>query len=120
MLAAAGTKWNFQKFTPGLVGGHCIGVDPYYLTFRAEKSGYEPQVILAGRRINDCVGQRIAHECIRYLLKRKSAAATVTILGMTFKENVPDTRNSKVADIVQRAPLLWTAGAGARSAGRSA
>ncbi|MGC2079320.1 MAG: nucleotide sugar dehydrogenase [Xanthobacteraceae bacterium] len=100
VLAAAGTKWNFQKFTPGLVGGHCIGVDPYYLTFRAEKSGYEPQVILAGRRINDCVGQRIAHECIRHLLKRKSAAATVTILGMTFKENVPDTRNSKVADIV--------------------
>ena len=101
VLAAAGTKWNFQKFTPGLVGGHCIGVDPYYLTFRAEKSGYEPQVILAGRRINDSVGQRIAHECIRYLLKRKSAAATVTILGMTFKENVPDTRNSKVADIVE-------------------
>jgi UDP-N-acetyl-D-galactosamine dehydrogenase len=101
VLAAAGTKWNFQKFTPGLVGGHCIGVDPYYLTFRAEKSGYEPQVILAGRRINDCVGQRIAHECIRHLLKRKSAAAMVTILGMAFKENVPDTRNSKVADIVE-------------------
>jgi len=101
VLAAAGTKWNFQKFTPGLVGGHCIGVDPYYLTYRAEKSGYEPQVILAGRRINDSVGQRIAHECIRHLLKRKSAAATVTILGMTFKENVPDTRNSKVADIVE-------------------
>jgi UDP-N-acetyl-D-glucosamine/UDP-N-acetyl-D-galactosamine dehydrogenase len=101
VLAAAGTKWNFQKFTPGLVGGHCIGVDPYYLTYRAEKSGYEPQVILAGRRINDSVGQRIAHECIRHLLKRKSMAATVTILGMTFKENVPDTRNSKVADIVE-------------------
>jgi UDP-N-acetyl-D-glucosamine/UDP-N-acetyl-D-galactosamine dehydrogenase len=101
VLAAAGTKWNFQKFTPGLVGGHCIGVDPYYLTYRAEKSGYEPQVILAGRRINDSVGQRIAHECIRHLLKRKSVAATVTILGMTFKENVPDTRNSKVADIVE-------------------
>jgi UDP-N-acetyl-D-galactosamine dehydrogenase len=101
VLAAAGTKWNFQKFTPGLVGGHCIGVDPYYLTFRAEKSGYEPQVILAGRRINDSVGQRIAHECIRHLLKRKSAAATVTILGMAFKENVPDTRNSKVVDIVE-------------------
>jgi len=100
VLAAAGTKWNFQKFTPGLVGGHCIGVDPYYLTYRAEKSGYEPQVILSGRRINDSVGQRIAHECIRHLLKRKSVAATVTILGMTFKENVPDTRNSKVADIV--------------------
>jgi UDP-N-acetyl-D-glucosamine/UDP-N-acetyl-D-galactosamine dehydrogenase len=101
VLAAAGTKWNFQKFTPGLVGGHCIGVDPYYLTYRAEKAGYEPQVILAGRKINDGIGQRIARECIRRLLKRKNGAATVTILGMTFKENVPDTRNSKVADIVE-------------------
>jgi UDP-N-acetyl-D-glucosamine/UDP-N-acetyl-D-galactosamine dehydrogenase len=100
VLAAAGTKWNFQKFTPGLVGGHCIGVDPYYLTHRAQKAGYEPQVILAGRKINDSVGQRIARECIRRLLRRKNGAATVTILGMTFKENVPDTRNSKVADIV--------------------
>jgi UDP-N-acetyl-D-glucosamine/UDP-N-acetyl-D-galactosamine dehydrogenase len=100
VLAAAGTKWNFQKFTPGLVGGHCIGVDPYYLTYRAEKAGYEPQVILAGRKINDSVGQRIARECVRRLLRRKNGAATVTILGMTFKENVPDTRNSKVADII--------------------
>ena len=101
VLAAAGTKWNFYKFTPGLVGGHCIGVDPYYLTYRAEKAGYEPQVILAGRKINDSVGQRIAHECVRRLLKRKNGATTVTILGMAFKENVPDTRNSKVVDIVQ-------------------
>jgi UDP-N-acetyl-D-galactosamine dehydrogenase len=100
VLAAAGTKWNFQKFTPGLVGGHCIGVDPYYLTYLAEKAGYEPQVILAGRKINDKVGQRIARECVRRLLKRKNGAAIVTILGMTFKENVPDTRNSKVADII--------------------
>jgi UDP-N-acetyl-D-glucosamine/UDP-N-acetyl-D-galactosamine dehydrogenase len=100
VLAAAATKWNFQKFYPGLVGGHCIGVDPYYLTYRAEKAGYDPQVILAGRRINDGVGQRIARECVRQLLRRKTGAATVTILGMTFKENVPDTRNSKVADIV--------------------
>ena len=100
VIAAASTKWNFQKFTPGLVGGHCIGVDPYYLTYRAEKAGYEPQVILAGRKINDSVGQRIARECVRRLLKRKNGAASVTILGMTFKENVPDTRNSKVADIV--------------------
>jgi UDP-N-acetyl-D-galactosamine dehydrogenase len=100
VLAAAATKWNFQKFYPGLVGGHCIGVDPYYLTYRAEKAGYDPQVILAGRKINDGVGQRVARECIRRLLKRKGGAATVTILGMTFKENVPDTRNSKVADIV--------------------
>jgi UDP-N-acetyl-D-glucosamine/UDP-N-acetyl-D-galactosamine dehydrogenase len=100
VLAAAGTKWNFQKFTPGLVGGHCIGVDPYYLTHRAQRAGYEPQVILAGRKINDSVGQRIARECIRRLLRRKNGAAAVTILGMTFKENVPDTRNSKVADII--------------------
>jgi UDP-N-acetyl-D-galactosamine dehydrogenase len=100
VLAAAGTKWNFHKFTPGLVGGHCIGVDPYYLTYRAEKAGYEPQVILAGRKINDSVGQRIARECVRRLLKRKNGASIVTILGMAFKENVPDTRNSKVADIV--------------------
>lgn len=100
VLAAAATKWNFQKFYPGLVGGHCIGVDPYYLTFRAERAGYDPQVILAGRRINDGVGQRVARECVRRLLKRRSGAAVVTVLGMTFKENVPDTRNSKVADIV--------------------
>jgi UDP-N-acetyl-D-glucosamine/UDP-N-acetyl-D-galactosamine dehydrogenase len=100
VLAAAATKWNFQKFYPGLVGGHCIGVDPYYLTYRAEKAGYDPQVVLAGRKINDGVGQRVARECIRRLVRRKNSAATVTILGMTFKENVPDTRNSKVADIV--------------------
>jgi UDP-N-acetyl-D-glucosamine/UDP-N-acetyl-D-galactosamine dehydrogenase len=100
VLAAAATKWNFQRFQPGLVGGHCIGVDPYYLTYRAEKAGYDPQVILAGRKINDGVGQRVARECVRRLLKRKNGVATVTILGMTFKENVPDTRNSKVADIV--------------------
>ena len=120
VLAAAGTKWNFQKFYPGLVGGHCIGVDPYYLTYRAEKAGYHPQVILAGRRINDGVGQRVARECIRRLLRRKNgAAATVTVLGMTFKENVPDTRNSKVADIVRELRSLRACRAGARSAGRS-
>jgi len=100
VLAAAATKWNFQKFNPGLVGGHCIGVDPYYLTYRAEKAGYDPQVILAGRRINDGVGRRVARECVRRLLKRGKGAAVVTVLGITFKENVPDTRNSKVADIV--------------------
>jgi UDP-N-acetyl-D-galactosamine dehydrogenase len=83
-----------------LVGGHCVGVDPYYLTFRAEKAGYHPEVILAGRRINDGVGQRVARECVRRLLQRGIAAPTVTILGVTFKENVPDVRNSKVSDIV--------------------
>ena len=100
VLAAAGTKWNFQRFYPGLVGGHCIGVDPYYLTYRAERAGYEPQVILVGRRINDGVGQRVARECVRRLLKRGKSAGVITVLGVTFKENVPDTRNSKVADIV--------------------
>lgn len=102
VLAAAATKWNFLNYHPGLVGGHCIGVDPYYLTYRAEKAGYHPEVILAGRRINDGVGQRVARECIRRLLRRqRTGPATVTILGMTFKENVPDTRNSKVIDIVR-------------------
>jgi UDP-N-acetyl-D-galactosamine dehydrogenase len=102
VLAAAATKWNFLNYHPGLVGGHCIGVDPYYLTYRAQKAGYHPEVILAGRRINDGVGQRVARECIRRLFHRERAGgATVTILGMTFKENVPDTRNSKVFDIVR-------------------
>jgi UDP-N-acetyl-D-galactosamine dehydrogenase len=102
VLAAASTKWNFQSYTPGLVGGHCIGVDPYYLTYRAEKAGYHPQVILAGRRINDGVGQRVARECVSRLSRRQGAGpATVTVLGMTFKENVPDIRNSKVFDIVR-------------------
>jgi len=101
VLAAARTKWNFLPFYPGLVGGHCIGVDPYYLTYRAEKAGYHPEIILAGRRINDGMGRRIARECIRGLLRRKGRNGLVTILGMTFKENVPDTRNSRVIDIVR-------------------
>jgi UDP-N-acetyl-D-galactosamine dehydrogenase len=101
VLEAAGTKWNFMPFHPGLVGGHCIGVDPFYLTYRAERAGYRPEVILAGRRINDSVGQRVARECVRHLFKRRAGDAVVTILGLTFKENVPDTRNSKVVDIVR-------------------
>ena len=101
VLAAAGTKWNFLPFQPGLVGGHCIGVDPYYLTYRAEKAGYHPEVILAGRRINDEMGNRVARECIRGLLRRKGRGRMVTVLGMTFKENVPDIRNSRVIDIVR-------------------
>jgi UDP-N-acetyl-D-galactosamine dehydrogenase len=102
VLAAARTKWNFMPFQPGLVGGHCIGVDPYYLTYRAEKAGYHPEVILAGRRINDAMGQRIARECIRGLLQQKGqGGGVVTVLGLTFKENVPDTRNSKVIDIIR-------------------
>jgi UDP-N-acetyl-D-galactosamine dehydrogenase len=101
VLAAASTKWNFLNFQPGLVGGHCIGVDPYYLTYRAEKAGYHPEIILAGRRINDSMGERVARECMRALLQRGRANPTVTILGMTFKENVPDVRNSKVIDIAR-------------------
>ncbi len=101
VLAAARTKWNFLPFFPGLVGGHCVGVDPYYLTYRAEKAGYHPEAILAGRRINDTVGQRVARACVKGLYRRNRTSAAVTVLGITFKENVPDTRNSKVADIVQ-------------------
>jgi UDP-N-acetyl-D-galactosamine dehydrogenase len=103
VLAAAQTKWNFLKFYPGLVGGHCIGVDPYYLTHRAEKAGYHPEVILSGRRTNDDVGLRIARECVRSLFKhnRSASNASVVVLGLTFKENVPDTRNSKVVDIIR-------------------
>jgi len=101
VIAAARTKWNFLPFYPGLVGGHCIGVDPYYLTHRAEMAGYHPQVILAGRRINDNVGFRVARECVRRLFGRTNGGSQVTILGLTFKENVPDTRNSKVLDIVR-------------------
>jgi UDP-N-acetyl-D-glucosamine/UDP-N-acetyl-D-galactosamine dehydrogenase len=104
VLAAAGTKWNFLGFTPGLVGGHCIGVDPYYLTHRAERSGYHPEVILAGRRMNDGMGARIARQCVRMIMNhngRSSSEPCVTVLGLTFKENVPDIRNSKVIDIVR-------------------
>ena len=101
VLAAAATKWNFQAFQPGLVGGHCIGVDPYYLTHRAEKAGYRPEVILAGRHINDDMGARVARECMARLKGRGSDTPLVTVLGLTFKENVPDTRNSKVIDIVR-------------------
>jgi len=101
VLAAAATKWNFLNYQPGLVGGHCIGVDPYYLTYRAEKAGYHPEVILAGRRINDGMGQWIAQETVRALTLRGCTNAEVTVLGMTFKENVPDIRNSRVIDIVR-------------------
>jgi UDP-N-acetyl-D-glucosamine/UDP-N-acetyl-D-galactosamine dehydrogenase len=101
VLAAAGTKWNFLNFTPGLVGGHCIGVDPYYLTYRAEKAGYHPDVILAGRRINDSMGVWIARECLRRMSKFGTRVELVTVLGLTFKENVVDIRNSKVVDIIR-------------------
>jgi UDP-N-acetyl-D-galactosamine dehydrogenase len=103
VLAAAYTKWNFLRFQPGLVGGHCIGVDPYYLTSRAEQTGYTPHVILAGRRINDGMGRHIAEEAIKRLVRhRRANDATVTVLGFTFKEDVPDVRNTRVVDIVAR------------------
>jgi len=103
VLAAAGTKWNFLNFRPGLVGGHCIGVDPYYLTHKAEKIGYHPQVILAGRRINDGMGRFIAQRTVKELLRagHELQGATVTVLGLTFKENCPDLRNSRVIDIIR-------------------
>lgn len=102
VLKAAGTKWNFLKFFPGLVGGHCIGVDPYYLTYKAEMLGYHSQVILAGRRINDDMGKYVAENVVKKLISAGKYVkdAKVAILGFTFKENCPDTRNSKVIDIV--------------------
>ena len=103
VLRAAGTKWNFLPFRPGLVGGHCIGVDPYYLTYKAEMMGYHSQVILAGRRINDGMGKYVAENCVKGLIAadKPVKGAKVAVLGFTFKENCPDTRNSKVFDIVQ-------------------
>ena len=102
VLEAAGTKWNFLKFKPGLVGGHCIGVDPYYLTHLSEKIGYIPQVILAGRRINDGMGRFIAQRTVKEMIRagHNIHQSTVTVLGLTFKENCPDLRNSKVIDII--------------------
>ena len=102
VLEAAGTKWNFLPFRPGLVGGHCIGVDPYYLTHKAEMLGYHPQVILAGRRINDGMGKHIAEQTVKQMIAAGSyiKGARVNILGLTFKENCPDLRNSKVVDII--------------------
>lgn len=102
VLEAAGTKWNFLPFKPGLVGGHCIGVDPYYLTFKAEAIGFHPQVILAGRRINDGMGKYIAEKTIKAMIDASCLVkgARVGLLGLTFKENVPDLRNSKVEDII--------------------
>lgn len=103
VLQAAGTKWNFLPFRPGLVGGHCIGVDPYYLTHKAEALGYHPQVILAGRRINDGMGAYVAGQMVKAMLKRRIQVngARVLVLGLTFKENCPDLRNTRVVDVVE-------------------
>src|SRR5690606_33095776 len=103
VLEAAGTKWNFLPFRPGLVGGHCIGVDPYYLTTKAEMLGYHPQVILAGRRINDAMGAYVARRTIKEMVSAgfQVNGKAVIVLGLTFKENVPDIRNSRVIDVVR-------------------
>nr|MBS0020172.1 nucleotide sugar dehydrogenase [Gammaproteobacteria bacterium] len=103
VLAAAGSKWNFLPFTPGLVGGHCIGVDPFYLTYKAIRTGYHPQVILAGRRINDEMGTFIAGQAVKQLIRQGQNVreSIVTVLGLTFKEDVPDLRNTRVVDVVR-------------------
>lgn len=103
VLEAAGTKWNFLRFTPGLVGGHCIGVDPYYLTYKAKKLGYNPNVILSGRHVNDSMGPWVAKKTVQLLMKtgKDVSKARVLVLGVTFKENVEDIRNSKVADVLK-------------------
>jgi len=103
VLEAAGTKWNFLPFKPGLVGGHCIGVDPYYLAQRAQELGYHPEIILSGRRLNDSMGSYVASEVVKLMLKNdiKINGANVLLLGITFKENCPDVRNTKVVDVVK-------------------
>src|SRR5690606_39118882 len=103
VLEAAGTKWNFLKFYPGLVGGHCIGVDPYYLAQKAQELGYHPEIILAGRRLNDDMSNYIAGEVIKLMIKNdiQVKASRILMLGFTFKENCPDVRNTKVIDIIK-------------------
>ena len=103
VLEAAGTKWNFLPFRPGLVGGHCIGVDPYYLTHKAEQLGYHPQVVLAGRRINDGMGRWVVEQLVLQMARRGMviASARVLVLGLSFKENCPDLRNTRVVDMIQ-------------------
>jgi UDP-N-acetyl-D-galactosamine dehydrogenase len=103
VLEAAGTKWNFLPFKPGLVGGHCIGVDPYYLTYKAESLGYHPEVILAGRRINDTMGIFVAAKVVKLMIQRSSSVkgSRILVLGITFKENCPDIRNSRVIDVIK-------------------
>jgi UDP-N-acetyl-D-galactosamine dehydrogenase len=102
VLEAAGSKWNFLPFRPGLVGGHCIGVDPYYLTYKAEEVGYHPQVVLAGRRINDGMGRWVAEQLVLELARRRQqiVGTRVLVLGLTFKEDCPDLRNTKVVDVL--------------------
>ena len=103
VLEAAGTKWNFLPFRPGLVGGHCIGVDPYYLTHKAQSVGYHPEMILAGRRLNDSMGAYVVSQLVKNMLKKQIQVdgANVLVMGLTFKENCPDLRNTKIVDIVK-------------------
>ena len=103
VLEAAGTKWNFLPFRPGLVGGHCIGVDPYYLAQKAQEIGYHPEIILAGRRMNDSMGQYVASEVVKLMLQNdlKVKGSKILVLGITFKENCPDVRNTKVVDVIK-------------------
>ena len=102
VLEAAGTKWNFLPFKPGLVGGHCIGVDPYYLAQRAQEFGYHPEIILAGRRLNDSMGDYVASQIVKLMIKKGISVngATLLMLGITFKENCPDVRNTKIVDVI--------------------
>lgn len=110
VLEAAGTKWNFLKFKPGLVGGHCIGVDPYYLAQKAQEVGYHPEIILAGRRLNDSMGKYVADESVKLIVKKEGQVkgANVLVLGITFKENCPDVRNTKVVDIIDELKTYHT------------
>ncbi|MFM8535254.1 MAG: nucleotide sugar dehydrogenase, partial [Acidimicrobiia bacterium] len=102
VLQAAGTKWNFLPFRPGLVGGHCIGVDPFYIAHKAEEIGYHPHVIHSGRRVNDSMGQFVANKVVRSIMRHaRNGRPTINVLGVTFKENVPDIRNTRVVDIVR-------------------
>jgi len=111
VLEAAGTKWNFLPFKPGLVGGHCIGVDPYYLTYKAEQIGYNPEIILAGRRLNDNMGLYVANQVVKLMIKKGMHIEEnrVLVLGITFKENCPDIRNTKVTDLIQEMKEFGTA-----------
>jgi UDP-N-acetyl-D-galactosamine dehydrogenase len=119
VLEAAGTKWNFLPFRPGLVGGHCIGVDPYYLTFKAESVGYHPEMILAGRRINDGMGKYVAERTVKMMIQegKQINHTRVGVLGITFKEDVPDLRNTRVVDIVAELGGLRHRRPGPRPAG---
>jgi UDP-N-acetyl-D-galactosamine dehydrogenase len=103
VLEAAGTKWNFLPFKPGLVGGHCIGVDPYYLAQKAQENGYHPEIILAGRRLNDSLGEYVASQVVKLMIKKGIAISggELLMLGITFKENCPDVRNTKIVDVVK-------------------